>query len=209
MSLRPIAIAAEGIVDLAVLRRLSSESGFEPYVEHGGRGKSYIDSRLPGFNNAAKFAPWLVARDLDQDAPCAGELVRTLLPSRARFMCFRIAVREIESWLLADATTLAASFRVPRRRIPDEPDDCSDPAFAMLTALQESEARSIREAMTRKRRDGSFERGPEYGTRLAEYAETAWKPANASKRSRSLRQAILRIEQLAETMKAQGAAPRG
>jgi hypothetical protein len=36
------------------------------------------------------------------------------LPQPAQLMCFRVAVRELESWLLADAEALAAFSRHPQ-----------------------------------------------------------------------------------------------
>ena len=97
-----VKLAAEGIVDFAVLRRLSREAGLLPGEEYGGRGKSHFDQRIPGYNLAAKIEPWLTARDLDKDAECAGKLAREILPKPAKLMCFRIVVRSVEAWLMAD-----------------------------------------------------------------------------------------------------------
>src|SRR5437899_1532862 len=102
-----VTIATEGSTDVGVLRRLLHFTGHEVGPVHGLVGKGGINRNIAGYNNAARFAPWLVVRDLDNDAACPAALVANLLPQPAAFMRFRIAVREIEAWLIADAEALA------------------------------------------------------------------------------------------------------
>lgn len=47
-------------------------------------------------------------------------------------MCFRIAVREVEAWLLADAEQAAGFLAVPLARIPAEPETLPDPKATLI-----------------------------------------------------------------------------
>lgn len=68
----------EGDTDLPVARALLLWAGLAPGLEIDCAGKSKLDRRLPGYNEAARRTPWLVLRDLDRDVPCAAALVRQL-----------------------------------------------------------------------------------------------------------------------------------
>lgn len=110
--MRPVfAVAVEGPADAAVVGRVLASLGAEVGPVHIRGGKAGVDDRIRAYNQAARHGLWLVVRDLDRDAPCAGELVARLIGSPADLMCFRIAVRQVESWLLADGERVAAGGR--------------------------------------------------------------------------------------------------
>jgi hypothetical protein len=96
-------VAVEGVTDGSVVGRILRDHGVGMAQVSGLRGKGHLDLRLPAYNNAARFSDWLVVRDLDQDADCAATLVRAKLRAPSKGMRFRVAVRSIEAWLLADA----------------------------------------------------------------------------------------------------------
>src|SRR5688500_2597885 len=102
-----ISIAVEGISDAAVLERLCNLTNVSIGAQHVTRGKARLDARLSGYNNAARFSPWVILRDLDHDSPCAPDLISRLLPDPAPKMCFRVPVRAVEAWLLADRPGIA------------------------------------------------------------------------------------------------------
>ena len=81
MTVTAVTLAAEGALDLAVLRRLALDAGLTPGREYGRQGKSQIDKRLLSYNAAARHEPWIVLRDLDMDRECAALLVAELLPA--------------------------------------------------------------------------------------------------------------------------------
>lgn len=105
----PIQLAVEDDLSEAVLRKILSTSG-RPYAVgtcYLGRGFGYLRKTIHGFNNAAKGTPYLVLTDLDQ-AECPPNLIGAWLqvPIHANLV-FRVAVREVEAWLLADRAGLA------------------------------------------------------------------------------------------------------
>src|SRR5580658_9308992 len=122
--------AVEGVLDEAVLRRILVDLDLGLDRVFGQKGKTFLRERIAGFNHDARFRPWIVVVDLDRDAECAAALVADWLPQPAQLMCFRVAVRELESWLLADAEALAAFLGIRRALIPGGPDLLGDPKQA-------------------------------------------------------------------------------
>ena len=108
----------EGLVDEAVLRRLVEHAGGQTGTVYGRKGKSYLRQKIGGFNQAARHSPWVVLVDLDGDAACAPALCSEWLPYPDANLCFRIATREVEAWLLADGATLMRFLSVAKSRIP-------------------------------------------------------------------------------------------
>ncbi len=187
-----VSLLVEGIVDEAVVRRVVEYVGLTCGTVYGKKGKAYLLRRLPQYNQAACFAPWLVVVDLDQDAECAPDLVRMTLPNPAGEMRFRVAVRATEAWLLADAENLAAFLGIPEARILSNPEEGMNPKATVINLARRSRRREIREDMVP--REGSGARvGPGYAGRLIDFATTAdhlWRPEVAVRRSDSLRRCV-------------------
>lgn len=196
MTTMTVTLAAEGIIDFAILRRLTRDAGLIPGDEYGGKGKDHFDSRIKGYNNAAAHLPWIAARDMDQDAECPNELVRRLLPAPAKLMRFRIVVRSAEAWLLADRKHFSDKFRVALKYIPDNPESLDHPKIAMLTALEKSSSKNIRTDMVRPPQAI----GPQYNTILREFAESEWNPEKAGKTAPSLARARKRLTEFADLL---------
>jgi hypothetical protein len=193
-----VKLAAEGLIDVAVLRRLAREVGMAPSDEYGLQGKDHLDRRLAGYNNAAKREPWVILRDLDRDARCPGELAKSLLLNPSGQMRFRIVVRSIEAWLLADRTKFASTFRVSVSKVPALPQQLGNPKEATLQLLSQSTSRETRSAMTRARPNRALEIGPEYNVRLMDYVERHWRPMIAASKLGDLQRAIERFAELSK-----------
>jgi hypothetical protein len=183
--LRWVHAAVEGAVDEAVARKVIAFSGHGVAAIHVLGGKPELDARIDGYNHAALRFPWLVLRDFDRDAPCPPALVGRLLPSPASSMCFRIAVRSIESWILADADGFAREFSVSRAKIPRDPDSEADPKATLVALCMGSRLRPVRSAMC-PRPGVSSRVGPGYNGFLVSFVQDRWNPAAAAERSPSL-----------------------
>lgn len=195
-----ISAAVEGLVDESVARRLIVLAGGRPGPVYGKNGKSFLRQRILGYNNAARHFPWLVLVDLDRDADCAPPVREEWLPDPAPNLCFRVAVREVESWLMADAETLAGFLSVARSRIPPNPENLGDPKVVMVNLARHSRRLPIRVDMVPRPGSGRVV-GPAYVSRLVEYIQDRWRPEIAAKKSDSLRRAI---ECLRNLVKEQG-----
>ena len=146
--------AVEGPSDDAVLRRIVTSRGAHVHRVQIQNGKTGLRRALPGYNAAAKGDPWLVFVDLDQDFECPRLLVEDWLPAPSVYMRFRVVVREIESWLLADAERFASFFGIRQAAIPASPDHLEDAKKALLEAIGQSRRKEVRDDMLPGPRSG-------------------------------------------------------
>lgn len=192
--------AVEGIVDEAVLERLLRLVGATVGPIHRNEGKPRLLDRLQGFNEAARHAPWFVLVDLDTDDDCAPTFARRHLPRPSSQMVFRVAVREVEAWLMADRERFASWFQVPERAIPTNPDLDRDPKSTIIRLAGRSRSRSVRADLVPREGSGRAV-GPLYPSRMIEYIrdeKKGWRPRSGAKSSDSLDRCIRR---LAETIR--------
>lgn len=193
-----ISAAVEGILDEAVFRRMVEDLEAMPGTVYGKLGKSFLLEKLQAYNRAARFSPWVILVDLDHDHDCAPPFKKSCLPNPAPFMCFRIAVREIESWLLADRERMAKFLGVNIHRIPHNPEELDSPKSAVVDLARRSRRRDVRENMVP--RPGSGRKiGPAYTSVLIEFAGDAkegWRPHVAARESDSLNRCLHRLKGL-------------
>jgi hypothetical protein len=160
-------------------------------------GNGYLRARMRNFCEIAHRSPVLVVTDLDTNE-CPAALVSNWLGrlSRPATLLLRVAVREIESWLLADHAAMATLLG-PRavRRLPELPDAVRDPKETLLVLARRA-ARDVRLDLCAER--GAIARqGLGYNARLCQLVTTEWRPERAEQRSPSLRRAMLRLHELA------------
>lgn len=191
-----ISAAVEGIVDEAVVRKLVGHAGGMLGDVYGKQGKSFLRVRIAGYNNAAHWAPWIVLVDLDHDEDCAPPLLNRWLPHPAPRLCFRVAVREIEAWLLADAERLAGFLKVARSKLPSDPERLDDPKTTIVNLARSSRRRAIQEDMVPRQGSGRAV-GPAYSSRLIEFVSACWRPDVAAAQSESLQRALDCLRRLA------------
>lgn len=187
--------AVEGPTDKVVLRRVVESCGAALGSVYGKAGKASLLKQLHHYNQAANFSPWIVLVDLDQDAACAPSARAGWLATAAPQMCFRIAVRAVESWLLADRQTLAAFLGIKESHIPTNPESLKNPKETLVNLARKSRCRAIRGGMTPRPGSGRPV-GPAYTSRLIEYAQLHWRPEFAMHHADSLRRLCTCITQL-------------
>jgi hypothetical protein len=195
----PIRVLVEGDLDEAVIRQVCAYVSIPIQLVYGQQGKGYILDRLANYNQAAQFSPWLVVVDLDRDADCAPDFVRDRLPHPANGMCFRVVVRAIEAWLLADIEQLSTFVHVPETRFPSDPDQETDPKITLVNLVrQHGRRRTIQEDIVPREGSGRSV-GPGYVGRLIEFVTTAkarWRPEIALQCSDSLRRCVAALHTL-------------
>lgn len=196
--------AVEGIVDEAVFGRLVRLAKAEIGSVHRTEGKARLLARLNGFNSAARHHPWLVLIDLDSDARCAPPFRRGHLPAPSRHMAFRVAVRAVEAWLLADRERVSRWLDVPPHLLPSRPDDEPDPKETLVRLARRSRSKSMRADLVP--RAGSGRRvGPLYASRLIEFVNDdrrGWRPTAAAQGSDSLNRCLRHLRRLVRPVRA-------
>jgi len=191
-SIPRISGAVEGLVDEAVLTRLIRHVGAVPGSIHGKHGKQYLQKNLYGYVQAAAVVPWVVLVDLDQEFDCPPPLVWVWLPEAPPGMCFRVAVREVEAWLLADRERLAQFLGIEPRWIPRDVEGILHPKEAVVALARRSRRHAIRRDMTPPPGSGRTV-GPAYTSRLIEFAlhsRRGWRPQVAAAACESLRRCL-------------------
>jgi hypothetical protein len=184
--------AVEGYPDAQAVSRVILYLGLPDATIITKRGKSNLDAALPELNRSARGIRCLIVRDLDNDAACAPELRKKLLPNPSPNMLFRIAVREIESWLLADHDLFARFMGVRLNMIPLNTDELADPKSFVTGIAPSSRIARIREGIPPRPGSG-VPVGPGYAGIIGEYASNVWRPQVAENTSPSLRRCIARL----------------
>ena len=196
MYVPPVPCLVEGTLDEAVVRKMLDVASLRAasfYIE----SLPAFKTRLQAFNQAARHAAWFAPCDLDND-DCAPARIQSYLPDRAAGMCFRVAVREVEAWLLADRVDLARFLSVSSDLIDPYPERLAAPKSHLVALARRSRSRAIRDGLVPAPGD-SRRVGPEYTLLLSEFARERWRPQRAEERSPSLRRAMARCRSLAAT----------
>lgn len=180
----------EGHLDGRLLRALWRQLGLDAQsLRLRDAGGSRFWQLALKYNEAGRHQRVVGLADLEQ-APCPSMLLQRLQPARSAGFRLRIAVRMLESWLMADREALAAWLGVAARSVPHDPDREPHPKRALVELARSSRKRSIREALV-PQGSGAIV-GPEYTTLVGEFIDGQWRAARARPRSPSLERACVR-----------------
>lgn len=193
-----LAIATEDELSEAVARRLVAE--LEPALQVTQtlrrNGFGYLRAKMANWCELARHQPVLLLTDLDQVA-CPVELLqqwRGVLQPPADLL-MRVAVREVEAWLLADHEAMRGLLG-ERGRLPVEPDRLPDPKAHLLQLAAKHAPRDVRADLV-KPSGAMASQGIGYNARLTQWVQTCWRPGRAAERSPSLKRACDRLQELA------------
>lgn len=186
----PINLVVEDELSEVVVRKILSESRnkFEVGVPYSRGDYGYIKQRIDGFNKAAKGTPYAVIVDLEDECP-PSQIMNWLQHPIAPNLVFRIAVREIESWILADRKGFAALLNVSVNLIPPDTDRIQDPKQFLIDLTRKSRRHSIREAIV-PRHGSTAKVGPYYNGQLSQFVLNEWSIEEAINYSESLKRAV-------------------
>ncbi|UFH48851.1 DUF4276 family protein [Pseudomonas sp. KNUC1026] len=160
-------------------------SGFGEFVKYVAKMNQVASTTLPV----------LMLADGDQ-APCPVEQIKAWLPPKpaARLM-LRLAVRESESWVLADRQGLAAFLDISMAHIPAAPDELRAPKESLLTLIRKSKKRLLREEMLPAKQSRAPV-GLGYVLHLESFLAEGWSLKRAAENSPSLARAAGRVSQV-------------
>jgi len=105
---------------------------------------------------------------------------------------FRVAVHEVEAWLLADRQAFAKFAHIRANDIPTDVDAIPNTKEFLISLVRKSRKRTIKENIVPK--TGSTAKiGPNYNGRLCQYVMDYWDMNEAQKYSPSLKKTIEKI----------------
>jgi hypothetical protein len=192
----PVNIAVEDALSEAVLRRIVTAANrqYTIGVAYSRGGYGYLKRIVPGLNNAARGTPFVLLTDLDK-GECPAALIAEWLsnPKHHNFL-FRVAVREVEAWVIADRPGFAKYLSVKEAIIPEDVDALPDPKSTLLSIVEKCHKRDLRlDLLPRKGSTSSI--GPNYNGRMVEFVRSRWNVTEAEQRSPSLARTLRVLQQ--------------
>lgn len=192
----PIHLAVEDLLSEQIVRRLLDNSSRHFHVSsvitRGGFG--YLKSKIAAINKSAKVLPFFVLTDLDNNQCPSGLIDQWLSAPRSPNLVFRVAVREVEAWILGDRYNLSNFLGVSIDNLPLTPESLLDPKGTILLLAAKSRKADIRRRLL-ARSNRTAMQGREYNSCLTEFVASAWNPSAAAEICPSLAKCLRRIEE--------------
>lgn len=191
-----IDLLVEGVVDEIVLRAILERQGLSVGTVYGRKGIGYVRERAEGIAIRGSYGSrvLIVADAMDISAPCPGEGSRMLVANPPHGTIVRLAVNEIEAWLLASRPELSAFLRVPLARVPGNSDEVSDPKQSLVNLARMSPNSRLRNMIV-PREGISAVVGVGYVDAIAEFVQSRWSLESAISVSNSLRKLDARLRE--------------
>ena len=195
MSLNNVILAVEDRLSDAVATKILETFDVKIVKRIGFQGKSDLERKTPELNRAANGITVFMLTDLDSPRECPPGLIRSWIRGslNPKFF-FRVAVMEVESWVMADRMGFADFLSIPLHRIPSPTDDILNPKEFLLSLARRSRKKTVREALV-PAQGTTFSVGNEYNTLLSEFVQEHWDLKRAVTASPSLKRTLDRISQ--------------
>lgn len=194
-----VCTAVEDRLSAAVLERLVGEAEGRLRIDISipPTGSGGLVKKLPELMRLAPNVPVLLLTDLDRKE-CAPGLIGEWLGRQAKpkGLLFRVAVREVEAWLLADKHNFASFAHIPLAKLPESPEALVDPKQTLLNLVTRYSPAPLKRDLVSDHGHGPRQ-GLAYNERLSQFVHACWDFEEASKRADSLARTRRRIGELA------------
>ena len=195
MNLNNVILAVEDRLSDAVATKILETFGVKIVKRIGFQGKSDLERKTPELNRAANGIMVFMLTDLDSPRECPSELIRSWVRGNLNPRFFlRVAVMEVESWVMADRIGFAAFLSVPSHRIPSLTNNILNPKEFLLSLARKRKKKTVREALV-PAQGAILSVGNEYNTLLSEFVREHWDLERAATASPSLKRTLDRISQ--------------
>jgi hypothetical protein len=115
-------------------------------------------------------------------------------------MVFRVAVREVEAWLLADRPGIANLIGAHVNQVPARPEQLDDPKQHLLQLAKRYARGHLKNDLIRM--DGTnIKQGVGYNNVLSEFVLDKWSLDTARQNANSLERTICRMEELVASLR--------
>ncbi len=193
-----VILAVEDTLSDAVSTKILEYCGLEIVNRIGFRGNSFLKQNARNLNRTARglYNVFLLT-DLDSPKNCPPKLIQSWVgaPLNSGFL-FRVAVMEIESWIMADRRGIAEFLSVPLNRIPQNTDEIEKPKEFLVSLARRSRKRTLRRELAPAQGATTAKVGPLYNARFNEFVRVHWNLERASDVSVSLKRTMDRISSL-------------
>lgn len=197
MTLIPVNLATEDeLSEVTLSRILEVIEGFSVGTLYRRGGFGYLRRTVPGWNQAAKGIPFIVLTDLDAYMCPTAQMNDWLKVPKHRNLLFRVAVREVESWLLADSRNLSDFLGVKFSLVPVDTDSLPDPKATLVQLSRKSKLRWVRESIVPVK-GSTAKQGPNYNGCLCAFVREQWDLNAAKANSASLARTVDRLSSFA------------
>ena len=166
-----------------------------PYPIHTGGGKSKILRRILQYNKSAKHLHFFIIIDLDREQ-CLAHFIKNCFKNQPlkKGMIFRVAVREIESWILADINGFYNYFTIPKQKLSSNPDKLNKPKQHLVNIIdQYCKKRTYKENIIPYKNSNAIV-GPGYNSEMIKFIHNSWNVERARKNSESLNRCIMALK---------------
>jgi hypothetical protein len=199
----PIAfyIAVEDELSDAVVRRLLNHArrGFQvcaryplpafPHLRPELSGYGYLKTNVQAFNRAAAESPHFLLTDLDV-AACASELIQEWLgAAKHQNFLIRVAIREVEAWLLADTNNFADFLGLAPIDLPADSAAIANPKEEIVRLASISPNAEVRDSLA-PRPGSTATTGRLFTRSLCGYVRDIWDVDSAAGKADSLARAL-------------------
>jgi hypothetical protein len=104
-------------------------------------------------------------------------------------LLFRVAIREVEAWLLAHREAFAKFLGIAIELIPNDVDAIPNPKQFLINLARKSRKRSLRDAIV-PAPNSTATIGKYYNPQLIQFVQQSWQIDSAQKNSPSLQRAM-------------------
>ena len=172
-------------------REISLASG-HPVVTHGygelkKKAQKLMEAAKSGIESffLTDLDRWPTPNDLAKDwfsIECLSEVPPNFI--------FRVSVREVESWIMADRAAFAKFMGVAEMNLPEKPDEESDPKQTLFNLIKSKCKKKCYKEMLPL--PGQHV-GVAYNPMLCKFVMECWDPERAATRSPSLNRSLSRV----------------
>jgi hypothetical protein len=183
-------LVVEDILQDAAVRRVLASEGIPVsiYRTIGLQGSGFIDTNAARLARASAHGRYIVVRDLDRHE-CPPALLRQLFGgSPPESLLFVVPVKEVESWIMADAVSFRSFFSI--HRVTASPELLDNPKEYLVSLARKSRKRAVRDGVIPR---GTARVGYLYNSILLDFINNHWRVDHARRSSPSLQRLVDRL----------------
>ena len=193
-----VILAVEDTLSDAISTKILEYFNLEIVQRVGYKGNAYLKQRASSLNRAAGgFYNVFLLTDLDSPKNCPPKLIQSWVgsPLNSGFF-FRVAVMEIESWIMADRRAVAEFLSIPLNRIPQRTDSIEKPKEFLVSLARRSRKAKLRRELVPSPGATTAKVGTGFNARFTEFVRDHWDLERATSASASLKRTWDRLSSL-------------